>query len=1246
MIMKQTFTNSKGSFLFLLLFYAVFSNQGANAQTQAVSEIITDYQGYWKSGSAALNPVRPENSHDLLSFTHNGVRYSTGVNDALLTTNGDTFSAQQFVALPMENMSGTPTQNTFIGLGQMYDGVNNGGSTPPPLNNLPFYLTDGAQGLNLGTCATNIPVGYVSFQITQVNPAAIGDGIPDILITQIADPSGSTDVYAFKDSNGATVGNSMNIVLNNITPVANWLADFYRITANPMFIPPGFVNTPRPIRLWAADFSDFGITAANINNIDHFVINLKGNSDIAFIAYNFATAVVVPLTPGVALLKEGTFVDSNEDCKASAGDTINYTFKVTNTGQSELTNVMVTDPTVTVSGNAIASLASGASNATNFTATYTITQADVDAGAVYNSATVRGINPTDNNAVVTSVSHDPTPIPASSPLYDPECQFCTVTPLLQTPTLTGPSSLEVEGCGTAALTLPFSATPSTITLAQFIAAGGTTSNSTLPHIITYFDVQLGTCPTVVTRTFAVVNGCLTSTFVQTITINDTLNPTASAPASINVQGCNTSFPQPDVTVVTDAADECSTATVSFVSDSDIRINGCVETIIRTYKVEDACGNFVNVEQTLTRTSDKTAPTASNPGDLVIDANEPLPAADVTVVTDEADNCSEPTVTFVSDSAPTATDCTVTIVRTYKVTDACNNAIEVTQNIIRNFDDVDPVTPTIPDATGPCSVTVTPPTTTDICAGPITGTTTDPLEYTEQGSYVITWTFNDGNGNSVTALQNVIVDSEATPTITLPNINEQCSVTVTVPTFTNACNGEVIIGTTTDPLSYTVQGEYTINWTFDFGNSVIVNAPQMVTVQDTVDPIQPVFTPLVADCSVVLTAPTTTDDCAGTVTGTTSDPLTYSVVGTYIVHWTFNDGNGNEVTADQSVTITDTVAPVVPVLLQLTGQCSVTAVPPTTSDACAGTITATTTDPLTYDIEGTYTITWIFSDGNGNSTPAFQTVIIDDTVNPETPTLAEVTGQCTATATVPTTTDACAGTITGTTTDSVVYSTPGTYTITWTFDDGNGNSFNVPQTVIVTAPTTTFLPEVLAECNNQTDGVTVNLSALLASDVPTTGTWADIDNSGGLQGTNFVSAGINVGVYTLRYTLVEGTCTKIFDVEVRVDDDCPQVADCGTVEVRNAFSPNNDGVNDVFIIDNIDDDCHAVNSIEIFNRWGVMVYDAKGYNNADVSFKGISEGRATVAKDSELPTGTYFYILVFTDGDGTTVKRDGYLYLSR
>jgi hypothetical protein len=164
--------------------------------------------------------------------------------------------------------------------------------------------------------------------------------------------------------------------------------------------------------------------------------------------------------------------------------------------------------------------------------------------------------------------------------------------------------------------------------------------------------------------------------------------------------------------------------------------------------------------------------------------------------------------------------------------------------------------------------------------------------------------------------------------------------------------------------------------------------------------------------------------------------------------TVTDATGNFSTATANVTVLDTTAPSTPTLEDVTGQCSATAVVPTTTDNCAGAINGTTLNPLIYTTQGTHEIIWSFDDGNGNVITVKQNVIVDDTTAPNTPTLDDVNGQCDATASVPTTTDNCSGIITGTTSDPLTYSTQGTHTITWNFNDGNGQNFNVTQNVIV------------------------------------------------------------------------------------------------------------------------------------------------------------------------------------------------------
>jgi gliding motility-associated-like protein len=108
-----------------------------------------------------------------------------------------------------------------------------------------------------------------------------------------------------------------------------------------------------------------------------------------------------------------------------------------------------------------------------------------------------------------------------------------------------------------------------------------------------------------------------------------------------------------------------------------------------------------------------------------------------------------------------------------------------------------------------------------------------------------------------------------------------------------------------------------------------------------------------------------------------------------------------------------------------------------------------------------------------------------------------------------------------------------------------------------------------------------------------------------------------------------------------------VLPCNTLTVYNAVSPNGDGKNEYFNIDGLSE-CSADNTVEIYNRWGVKVFDTSNYGANGNVFKGYSEGRVTVSKNELLPTGTYFYILTikYSGNNSQTIKKAGYLYLSQ
>ncbi len=249
---------------------------------------------------------------------------------------------------------------------------------------------------------------------------------------------------------------------------------------------------------------------------------------------------------------------------------------------------------------------------------------------------------------------------------------------------------------------------------------------------------------------------------------------------------------------------------------------------------------------------------------------------------------------------------------------------------------------------------------------------------------------DDVGTGCFSLTTINLNSiNASPTISCPtNITVSndpglCGANVS---FTGA-NAATANGTPTPSISYSpASGSFfpvgTTTVTATANNSCgNVQCTFTVVVNDNQPPETPTLANVTGECSATATVPTTTDNCAGTINGTTNDPLSYSTQGTHVIHWTFNDGNGNSITVNQNVIVDDVTDPATPTLANVTGECSATATVPTTTDNCAGTINGTTTDALSYNTQGTHVIHWTFNDGNGNSTTANQNVIINDVTNP-------------------------------------------------------------------------------------------------------------------------------------------------------------------------------------------------------------------------------------------------------------------------
>ncbi len=87
-------------------------------------------------------------------------------------------------------------------------------------------------------------------------------------------------------------------------------------------------------------------------------------------------------------------------------------------------------------------------------------------------------------------------------------------------------------------------------------------------------------------------------------------------------------------------------------------------------------------------------------------------------------------------------------------------------------------------------------------------------------------------------------------------------------------------------------------------------------------------------------------------------------------------------------------------------------------------------------------------------------------------------------------------------------------------------------------------------------------------------------------------------------------------------------------IPKGFSPNGDGINDLFVIENI---AGRQVTLDIFNRWGNRIHRSKAYQNdwGGKTTEGIHIG-------DDVPVGTYYYVITI---DGTD-KRVGYITISR
>ncbi|MEY2538108.1 MAG: large repetitive protein [Verrucomicrobiota bacterium] len=303
------------------------------------------------------------------------------------------------------------------------------------------------------------------------------------------------------------------------------------------------------------------------------------------------------------------------------------------------------------------------------------------------------------------------------------------------------------------------------------------------------------------------------------------------------------------------------------------------------------------------------------------------------------------------------------------------------------------------------------------------------------------------------------------------------------------------------------------------------------------------------------------DSGDTITVTQDPPGPYSL-GDTSVTLTVKDSHDASSSCTSTVTVKDTTAPVFSgcpenIVVQ-TGPGRTTCdqvarwTPPTATDCSAVTLTSNYESGATFPV-GITTVTYTAVDGatTANRSTCSFTVTVEDNTPPPAPVLVDVTGECSATVTVPTATDNCAGTVTGTTSDPLTYDAQGTYTVHWTFDDGRHNSSTANQNVIVKDVSVPLISNCPANITVQTGLGRTTCDQVASWTPPTAGDNCTLASftSNHHSGDTFPN-----GITTVTYTARDGAIPPNISAcsfTVTVEDRTLPVITCPASKVVNA-----------------------------------------------------------------------------------------------
>jgi len=340
------------------------------------------------------------------------------------------------------------------------------------------------------------------------------------------------------------------------------------------------------------------------------------------------------------------------------------------------------------------------------------------------------------------------------------------------------------------------------------------------------------------------------------------------------------------------------------------------------------------------------------------------------------------------------------------------------------------------------------------------------------------------------------------------------------------------------------GDTTVTWTAT-ANNLSSTATQVITVVDTTAPTITASDDVTVEAvgvntAVTLIKPVTNDLFPVTLS---TPPATFPI-GKTVVTWTATDANNQSSTATQTVTVSDTTAPIittpVAVSVEATGvNTNVVVGAPSTSDLFAVTISSDA--PATFPV-GDTVVTWTATDANKQISTASQTITVKDTLAPTlTLTGGDTLIQVGDTFNAPsaTATDLVSGTVAVTDDRATALNTAvaGSYDITFSALDGAGNTATQVHTVVVNGlPVINGVPTssvVAGQSYSYSLNATDTNGDALSYALLNAPAWLTLDSNGVLSGSPAVA---DVGLHeNITITVSDGnggsTSVGPFNVEV-------------------------------------------------------------------------------------------------------------------